>query len=273
MCFSLVYLAPGDPLQTILPSDASADTIAMVKAAYGFDKPIPVQFLKWLGHVLTGDFGESSPTRRPVILEVSGALLNTATLTLFAIPISFGIGYAMGAVAGCFPGRILDRVITGTAVFGVSLPNYWFGIVLVIIFSVQLMALPATGMGNSGSADFSVLRWNDARYLVLPVITLSMVPIGVIARTTAPRWPRCSESGLHHHLARQGPERVRHRPARAEERDAAGAGGDGVAIRLPHGRLDPARDRVHLAGAGSCSARRSSTATSRCCKERSCSCR
>ena len=59
VCFSLVYLAPGDPLQTILPSDASADTIAMVKAAYGFDQPLPIQFLKWLGRVLVGDFGQS----------------------------------------------------------------------------------------------------------------------------------------------------------------------------------------------------------------------
>ena len=72
VCFSLVYLAPGDPLQTILPSDASAETIALVKAACGFDKPLPIQFLKWLGRVLTGDFGESIATRRPVILEVTG---------------------------------------------------------------------------------------------------------------------------------------------------------------------------------------------------------
>ena len=184
VCFSLVYLAPGDPLQTVLPSDASAETIALVKAAYGFDKPLPIQFLKWLGHVLTGDFGESIATRRPVILEVTGALKNTAMLTLFAIPLSFSLGYAMGAVAGCFPGTVLDRVVTGTAVMGVSLPNYWFGIVLVIVFAVQLMVLPATGMGANGSDGFNVFRWSDARFLVLPVITLSMVPIGVIARST-----------------------------------------------------------------------------------------
>jgi peptide/nickel transport system permease protein len=184
VCFSLVYLAPGDPLQTILPSDASADTIAMVKAAYGFDRPIPIQFLKWLGRVLVGDFGESIATRRPVLLEVSGAMSNTATLVMFAVPLSFSLGYAMGAIAGCFPGRILDRVITGTAVMGVSVPNYWLGIVLVIIFAVEMMALPATGMGANGSTAFSVFRWSDARFLVLPVVTLSMVPIGIIARTT-----------------------------------------------------------------------------------------
>ncbi len=184
VCFSLVYLAPGDPLQTILPADASADTIAMVKAAYGFDKPIPVQFFIWLGHVLTGDFGESIATRRPVILEVTGALYNTSILALFAVPVSFFLGYVMGAVAGCFPGRTLDRVVTGTAVMGVSLPNYWFGIVLVILFAVEWMWLPATGMGNNGSTAFSIFRWADAQFLILPVITLAMVPIGIIARTT-----------------------------------------------------------------------------------------
>ncbi len=184
VCFSLVYLAPGDPLQTILPSDASAETIALVKAAYGFDQPLPVQFLKWLWKVLQGDFGQSIATRRPVWLEVRGAMSNTVTLVMFAVPISFALGYAMGALAGCFPGRALDRCVTGVAVMGVSIPNYWLGIVLVIVFAVELMALPATGMGANGSQAFSVFRWADARFLILPVFTLSMVPIGIIARTT-----------------------------------------------------------------------------------------
>ena len=184
VCFSLVYLAPGDPLQTVLPSDASAETIALVKAAYGFDQPLPIQFLKWLGHVLTGDFGQSIATRRPVILEVSGAVSNTATLAMFAVPFAFTIGFSMGSIAGCFPGSFLDRAVTGTAVIGVSLPNYWFGIVLVIVFAVEWMVLPATGMGANGSTAFSIFRWADLRFLVLPVITLSMVPIGIISRTT-----------------------------------------------------------------------------------------
>ncbi len=71
VCFSLVYIAPGDPLQTVMPPDATAETIEIVKKAYGFDKPLPMQFLIWLGRVLTGDFGMSISTRRPVFLEVS----------------------------------------------------------------------------------------------------------------------------------------------------------------------------------------------------------
>jgi peptide/nickel transport system permease protein len=184
VCFSLVYIAPGDPLQTVMPPDATAETIAIVKHAYGFDKPIPMQYLIWLGHVLTGNFGMSISTRRPVILEVTDALANTSLLALFAVPLSFSIGYAMGAIAGCFPGRWLDRLVTGTAVIGVSLPNYWLGIVLVVFFAVQLALLPATGMGPSGSTNFHILEWSSARYLVLPVFTLAMIPIGILSRTT-----------------------------------------------------------------------------------------
>jgi peptide/nickel transport system permease protein len=184
VCFSLVYIAPGDPLQTVMPPDATAETIEIVKHAYGFDKPIPMQYLIWLGHVLTGNFGMSISTRRPVILEVTDALANTSLLAAFAVPLSFSIGYAMGAIAGCFPGRWLDRLVTGTAVVGVSLPNYWLGIVLVVFFAVQYALLPATGMGPSGSTNFHLLEWSSAKYLVLPVFTLAMIPIGILARTT-----------------------------------------------------------------------------------------
>lgn len=184
VCFSLVYIAPGDPLQTVMPPDATAETIEIVKHAYGFDKPIPMQYLIWLGHLVTGDFGTSISTRRPVILEVTDALSNTALLALFAVPLSFAIGYGMGVVAGCFPGRWLDRVVTGTAVIGVSLPNYWLGIVLVVFFAVQFALLPATGMGPSGSANFHILEWSSVKYLVLPVVTLAMIPVGILARTT-----------------------------------------------------------------------------------------
>jgi len=184
VCFSLVYIAPGDPLETVLPPDATAATVALVKHLYGFDKPIPVQYVIWLGHVLTGNFGTSIADGRPVILEVAGSLGNTALLAVFAVPLSFILGYAMGAIAGCFPGTWLDRIVTGAAVAGVSVPNYWLGIVLVILFAVEVMWLPATGMGPNGASQLHLLQWNDFKYLVLPVVTLAMIPIGIIARSS-----------------------------------------------------------------------------------------
>ena len=188
VCFTLVYLAPGDPLQTVLPPDANAETIEIVKRAYGFDKPLPVQFANWAWRAVHGDFGLSVATRRPVADEVGKALANTLVLILFAVPISFVVGAGLGTLAGTAPpgplGRAVDRLVTGTAVLGVSVPNYWLGLVMVIVFAVEYSVLPASGMGAGGSDTFSVFRWDDLRYLVLPVVTLSMVPVGIIARST-----------------------------------------------------------------------------------------
>src|SRR5882757_4212557 len=77
ICFTLIYLAPGDPVQSLLPPDATASDVAMLRAAYGLDKPIPIQYLIWLGHAVTGDLGTSIQTQRPVLEEVTRALSNT----------------------------------------------------------------------------------------------------------------------------------------------------------------------------------------------------
>ncbi|CAN5658006.1 ABC transporter permease [soil metagenome] len=184
VCFSLIYLAPGDPLQTILPADATPEVIELMRRAYGLDKPVYQQFLLWLARAFQGDFGQSISTGRPVFVEVSQALRNTAMLAMFAVPLSMGTGFAVGALAGFFRKRWLNAVVTALSTIGVCVPNYWLGIVLVIIFSVKLMLLPSSGMGSSGSADFNLLRWDDARFLVLPVVTLSLVPLGMVARST-----------------------------------------------------------------------------------------
>jgi peptide/nickel transport system permease protein len=184
VCFALVYIAPGDPLQTLLPEDASAETIAMVRKAYGFDKPIPVQYLIWLGKVVTGDFGMSIATGRPVLGEIVKALGNTVLLAAGAVLIAFTLAFILGTIAGYRVGTPTDRAVTGFAVIGVSVPNYWLGIVLIIIFAVELNVLPATGMGPRGSDTFNLFDWNHFRYLLMPMVTLSLIPIGIIARTT-----------------------------------------------------------------------------------------
>jgi len=184
VCFALVYIAPGDPLQTILPEDASAETIEMVKKAYGFDKPIPVQYAIWLGKVLTGDFGQSIATGRAVTDDLFKALGNTVLLAFGAVLVAFTLAFVLGTIAGYFAGSPVDRVVTGIGVIGVSIPNYWFGIVLIIIFAVEMNILPATGMGPRGSDTFDITLWSNFRHLILPVITLSMIPIGIITRTT-----------------------------------------------------------------------------------------
>jgi peptide/nickel transport system permease protein len=182
VCFSLVFLAPGDPLSAILPPDATTELIAQLKADYGFDKPLPEQFGRWVWRAAHGDLGTSIATGRPVNSEIGRAIVNTFRLALCACGIGFFFGLAFGIVAGYFQGRWLDKLMTGIAVTGVSMPHYWLGMVLVIIFSVLLDWLPAMGAGATGSDDW-LWDWEHVRYLVLPAVTLSFIPMGIVTRT------------------------------------------------------------------------------------------
>lgn len=184
ICFCLVFLAPGDPVQMLLPPDASQQDVEYLKQLYGFDKPIPVQYLKWLARAVTGDLGVSLQTSRPVFDEVSRALSNTVIISLGAVLLAFSLAFVLGTIAAYYLGRPIDRIVTGISVVGVSVPNYWLGIVLIIVFAVELGWLPATGMGSKGSDDFSLANWGQVKYAILPIITMSMVPLGIIMRST-----------------------------------------------------------------------------------------
>jgi len=183
VCFLLVHLSPGDPLTAILPTDASAETQAEMRKLYGFDQPLPVQFVLWLGRVLTGDLGTSIATGRPVAFEVGRAVVNSVILAAAATLIGFFFGSLFGFVAGYFRNSWIDKLASFLAVIGVSVPHYWLGMVLVIIFSVQLNWLPATGGGPNGSSDARSLDWDYLRFLILPAVTMSVIPMGIIART------------------------------------------------------------------------------------------
>ena len=184
ICFALIYLAPGSPVQSLLPPDATAKDIADLKHAYGLDKPIPIQYLIWVGHALTGNLGTSIQTNRPVLFEVTRALANTIPIAVISAILAFVIALGLGILAATRVGGFLDRLSTGVAVLGISVPSFWLGVILVIIFAVVLGWLPATGMGTEGSDQFSWFRWSQARYAVLPVIALTVTPLGILMRTT-----------------------------------------------------------------------------------------
>jgi peptide/nickel transport system permease protein len=181
-CFMLVHLAPGDPLTAIMPIDATQEQQAEMRAAYGFDKPLPIQFALWLGKVLSGDLGASIATGRPVLDEVGRAVKNSLILATFATLIGFAFGTFFGFVAGYFRNSPLDRIASAVSVLGVSVPHYWLGMVMVIIFSAQLNWLPPTGAGPGGSGDWRP-DLEHLRYIVLPAITMSVIPMGIISRT------------------------------------------------------------------------------------------
>jgi len=182
VCFLLIHIAPGDPLAAVLPTDASAEQQAEMRAFYGLDRPLVIQYCLWLWRVLHGDLGVSIATGRSVVGEIADASVNSLILAVAATLIGFTLGASLGFIAGVFRGSWIDRIASGLSILGVSVPHYWLGMVLVILFSVTLGWLPAMG-GGPGGSDGRAFGWEYFRYLVLPAITMSVIPMGIIART------------------------------------------------------------------------------------------
>jgi peptide/nickel transport system permease protein len=176
--FALVHLMPGSPIDVLVGNDATPATVAEIKRIYGLDRPIAVQYGLWLREVLSGNLGFSIFTGRQVNRELLAAVGATLQITVLAALVGFTLGIVLGASAARWHGRWPDKLLSGLSILGVSVPHYWFGIVLVVVFAVELQWLPAQGMGPPGVP----LTWEQWKYAILPVATLSMIPMGVVGR-------------------------------------------------------------------------------------------
>ncbi|HEY7064095.1 MAG TPA: ABC transporter permease [Chloroflexota bacterium] len=177
--FGLLYLVPGDPLSSLLPPDASQEQRDRVAHALGFDQPVPIQYLQWLGRVAHGDFGTSLARNRPVGAMLGEAVANTMVLAAAAGVLALVLGLALGTLAAVRHGTLTDRLVRVVSVTGVSVPSYWAVLLLITVFAVQLHWLPASGMrsvtGDGGPGDLLA-------HLVLPALAASMVTLGLMAR-------------------------------------------------------------------------------------------
>jgi peptide/nickel transport system permease protein len=182
VCFMLVHIAPGDPIDAMVQPDTPQEVIDRVRQEYGLDRPLPVQFGVWLLKVVQGDFGTSLIKGRPVLPDLISASGATFILACTGGFVGFLIGCVFGGIAGVYRGTWIDRVLLGSAVAGVSIPHYWLGMVMVIIFSVNLTLLPAMGYGPGGSSGWA-WDWEHIRYLILPSLTLCIIPAGLVTRT------------------------------------------------------------------------------------------
>src|SRR5215204_2957028 len=178
LVFGLIHLAPGDVIDLLVPPEVPKEVADALRRRFALDQPLYMQYLAWLGRLLVGDLGISFFTNRPVADELFGALGNTLILAIPAAVLGFTLGVALGALAAFNRGTWLDKAFSATAITGVSLPHYWVGIVLVALFAVILNVLPAQGMGPGGFPT----SWEQLKHLILPVVTLSLIPMGVISR-------------------------------------------------------------------------------------------
>ena len=171
VAFLLLHVAPGDPVQAMVGERADSLTVARLRAELHLDEPLPIRFLNYAGGLVTGDLGTSYVTRRPIARDIADRFPATLRLALAAMVFASFAGITVGILGAWRPGTWWDRSLTIGAYLGVSFPVYWVGLLLILVFAVQLRWLPP-----SGSQGFA--------YIILPAVTLGMRSVAVLARMT-----------------------------------------------------------------------------------------
>lgn len=188
--FLLLHLAPGDPTAAYFNPNVPPEVVEAMRRNLGLDEPLHIQYLKWLGAFLTGDFGYSFSQHRPVVESLGRALPNTLLLGGVSLTLIFTIGCAAGVVQAVRQYSALDETLTFGALFIYSMPNFWLALMLVLLVSApwwpEALGLPVSGMTSVGHESLGT--WGRivdyARHLVLPSVALGLASAAGVARYT-----------------------------------------------------------------------------------------
>jgi ABC-type dipeptide/oligopeptide/nickel transport system permease component len=171
LVFALIHLVPGDPAQAMLGEGASEQEVQNLRHALGLDRPLLTQYRAFLGGALRGDLGTSFRYNAPVTSQLKEKFPNTAKLAIAAMILAVLFAIPLGILAAVFRGTIVDYAAMTLALAGISMPNFWLGPLLAILFAVELGWLPVSGTGS-------------AAHLVLPAVTLAAALSAILARMT-----------------------------------------------------------------------------------------
>ncbi|HIM74549.1 MAG TPA: ABC transporter permease [Candidatus Marinimicrobia bacterium] len=169
--FVLMYIIPGDPVVSMVGERYSEETVQQLRQELHLDDPLPLQFLRYVGNVLQGNFGNSFITGEPVAALIIEKFPNTMMLAITAMFFAILIGLTAGIMSSVRPGSFMDRGIMVLALAGISAPVFWVGLILVLVVGVMLQWLPPTGFGG-------------IEYLILPALTLGLRSAAYLARLT-----------------------------------------------------------------------------------------
>lgn len=177
----------GDPVLMIVPPTATEAQIAEARVQLGLDKPLIIQYEVFLKNLLHGDMGISYMFKRPTIELILERMPATLELVLLSVILSVLIAIPCGVFAGAHPNHPLSRLIMGGSLFGISLPSFWVGILLIFYFAVHKGLLPSSGRGDTGTLfgiPFAFLSADGIRHLILPAVTLSLGTLAMLIRLT-----------------------------------------------------------------------------------------
>lgn len=177
LTFGLIWLVPGDPTTVLLEASATPEQVERLRAALGLDKPLPLQMLDWYRRVLSGDLGQSILLNRSVTEALLERLPVTLSIAAIALTLAVLLGVAAGILAALFHNRWLDQIVMSTALFGLSVPDFWLGLVFVVVFALGLGWFPT---GGFTPIEQGVLEW--ARSIALPSLALALTQMGFVAR-------------------------------------------------------------------------------------------
>jgi peptide/nickel transport system permease protein len=175
--FTLIRMSPGDPVLVFAGEERDAATLDALRHQYGLDQPMPVQYVVWLEHAVQGDLGRSLRTRQPVLEAITERLPKTIELGAAALLISVTVGLVVGTVAALKRNSPLDFIATGFTIAGVSLPNFYLGLILILVFALAIRIFPP-----GGYSDFVESPVDNLKRLVLPAITLATASTAVNLR-------------------------------------------------------------------------------------------
>jgi ABC-type dipeptide/oligopeptide/nickel transport system permease component len=171
LVFGLMKLMPGDVARALVGTDGTAEDVEAMRRTLGLDQPVQVQYLRFLGRLVRLDFGNSAVTKRPVLEEIASRVRPTLELAVAALVIALILGLTTGIISATKRYTIWDTLATLFSLLGISMPIFWLGLMLMLLFSVQLHWLPSTGSGTLAQ-------------LVLPALTLGAASTATIARQT-----------------------------------------------------------------------------------------
>ena len=178
--FILMHLIPGSPAVVMLGDDATPETIAQLEKEMGIDKPIYVQFQRWFFKLLQGDLGESIFFDRPVLDLIMGAMGPSLLLAVLSLGISLVIGICAGVLAAVKRNSWIDQLSLTSALLGASIPSFWLGLTLILLFSVKIQIFPTSGYQSIlDSGDIT-----NIKYLILPALALGLPSSALITRLT-----------------------------------------------------------------------------------------